>query len=156
VSSLSTRSVVVRHPQVVPSPKSSTNNQFRQWCTDNGSWCLPFNVVVLQVTMGGTNSTLCHGAGLSTSTVSDMVVQVCYVDAQERDQRVSDPEELGAASGCSGLLGIVTSITLRLETMTVAQMMPLQRPVVLGLPPRGYPIPEVVQKQMRRLRSLTM
>ena len=128
----------------------TTNNQFRQWCTENGSWCLPFNVVVLQVTMGGTNATLCHGAGLSTSTLSDMVVEVCYVDAQGRDQRVSDPEELKAASGSFGLLGIVTSITLQLEAMTVAQMMPVQRPVVLGLPPpRGYPIPEIIQKQTR-------
>lgn len=128
----------------------TTNNQFRQWCTNNGSWCLPFNVVVLQVTMGGTNATICHGAGLSTATLSDMVVEVYYVDAQGRHQRVADPEELKAASGCFGLLGIVTSITLQLETMTVAQMMPVQRPVVLGLPPpRGYPIPEVIQKQMK-------
>lgn len=128
----------------------TTNNQFREWCHANGSWALPFNVVVLAVTMGGTNATICHGAGLSTSTLSDLVVEVGYIDASGVEQRVSDPTELKAASGCFGLLGIVTSITLQMEEMTIAEMRPTQVPVVLAIPPpEGHAIPKVIQKQMK-------
>lgn len=128
----------------------TTNNQFRNWCHENGSWALPFNTVVLAVTMGGTNATICHGAGLSTSTLSDLVVEVCYIDARGAEQQVSDPQQLKAASGCFGLLGVVTSITLLMEEMTVAEMRPTQVPVALAIPPpAGYPIPSVIQEQMR-------
>lgn len=130
----------------------TTNTQFRHWCHDhdNGSWALPFNTVVLAVTMGGTNATICHGGGLSTSTLSDLVVEVCYVDAHGNDQRVSDPQELKAAAGCFGLLGVVTSITLQMESMTIAEMRPTQVPVAMAIPPpAGYLIPQVIQDQMR-------
>jgi hypothetical protein len=128
----------------------TTNNQFRQWCHKNGSHALPFNTVVLAVTFGGTNATICHGAGLSTSTLSDLVVEVCYIDAHGREQTVNDPQELKAASGCFGFLGIVTSITIQMEPMTVAEMRPTQVPVVLAIPPpKGFPIPEIIQKQTR-------
>jgi hypothetical protein len=127
----------------------TTNNQFREWCHANGSWALPFNAVVLAVTMGGTNATICHGAGLSTSTLSDLVVEVCYIDASGQEQSISDPTELKAASGCFGLLGIVTSITLQVEEMTIAEMRPAQVPVVLAIPPpEGHAIPKIIQKQM--------
>ena len=127
----------------------TTNNQFRQWCYKNGSWALPFNTVVLAVTMGGTNATICHGGGLSTCTLSDLVVEVCYVDAHGNEQRVFDPRELKAASVCFGLLGIVTSITLRMEEMSIAEMRPTQVPIALAIPPpMDYSIPKVIQDQM--------
>ncbi|KAG8798986.1 hypothetical protein FRC16_006131, partial [Serendipita sp. 398] len=129
----------------------TTNNQFRLWCHKHANWALPFNTVVLAVTFGGTNSTICHGAGLSTSTLSDLVKEIEYVDAHGNLQRVSDPEELKAASGCFGFLGIVVSITIQMETMTIAEMRPTQVPVVLAIPPpKGYPIPQIIRNQMRQ------
>jgi len=129
----------------------TTNNQFREWCYATGSWALPFNTVVLAVTFGGTNATICHGAGLKTLTLSDLVLEVCYVDAHGNDQCVTDPEELKAAAGCFGMLGIVTSITIQMEKMTIAEMRPTQVPVVLAIPPpAGFPIPPIIQDQMRR------
>ena len=128
----------------------TTNNQFREWCHATESWALPFNTVVLAVTFGGTNATICHGAGLGTSTLSDLVLEVCYVDASGNDQCVTDPVELKAAAGCFGMLGIVTSITIQMEKMTVAEMRPTQVPVVLAIPPpKGFPIPLIIQAQMK-------
>lgn len=127
----------------------TTNNQFRLWCHEHGQLALPFNTVVLAVTFGGTNATICHGAGLSTSTLSDLVLEIEYVDARGQLQKVFDPEELKAASGCFGLLGVVTSITLQLEPMTISEMRPTQVPLVLAIPPpRGFPIPQIVLQQM--------
>lgn len=129
----------------------TSNNQFREWCHATRSWALPFNTVVLAVTFGGTNATICHGAGLRTTTLSDLVLEVCYVDAHGNEQCVRDPVELKAASGCFGMLGIVTSVTIQMEQMTVAEMRPTQVPVVLAIPPpKGFPIPEIIQQQIKQ------
>ena len=95
-----------------------------------------------QVTFGGTNAPICHGAGLQTSTLSDIVAEVTYVDAHGDVQTVNDPAELRAASGAFGLLGVVVSVTLQLDTMGVVDMMPVKLPVALAIPPpKDYPIP---------------
>jgi hypothetical protein len=83
----------------------TTNEQFRRWCLANKKVCLPFNVIMVEITFGGSNAPICHGAGLSTSTLSDLVAEVQYVDANGVLQSVSDPEELKAAAGCFGLVG---------------------------------------------------
>ncbi|EJD43024.1 FAD-binding domain-containing protein [Auricularia subglabra TFB-10046 SS5] len=129
----------------------TSNNEFREWCFNNGKpeWSLPFNVVVAEVTFGGSTSTICHGAGMGTPTLCDLVAEVRYVDARGKDQVVSDPDELRAASGAFGFLGIVTSVVLRLKTATVAEMRPTQVPLVLCIPPPdGFPLPEIVQRQV--------
>lgn len=69
------------------------------------------------------------------------------MDALGDLQTVNDPVELRAASGAFGLLGIVVSITLQLDTMGVVDMMPVKLPVALAIPPpKDYPIPYEVQK----------
>ncbi|CEL56840.1 hypothetical protein RSOLAG1IB_08118 [Rhizoctonia solani AG-1 IB] len=42
----------------------TTNEMFREWCLQNRRWCLPFNVIMVEITMGGSNAPICHGAGL--------------------------------------------------------------------------------------------
>jgi hypothetical protein len=129
----------------------TTNEYFRKWCFENKKWCIPFNVIMVEVTFGGTNAPICHGAGLSSSTLSDLVAEVTYIDARGEEQVVNDPQELRAASGCFGLLGIVTSITLQLDGMGVAELAPTKLPTVLAIPPpKGYPIPEEIVKQMKK------
>jgi hypothetical protein len=60
---------------------------------------------------------------------------------------VNDPEELKAASGCFGLLGVVISITLQLDDMNIAHLAPVKTNMVLAIPPpEGYPIPSEVQE----------
>lgn len=58
------------------------NEDFRQWCFDKKLVCIPMNVIMVEVTFGGTNAPVCHGSGFGTKTLSDLVVEVEYVDAK--------------------------------------------------------------------------
>jgi hypothetical protein len=127
----------------------TTNEQFREWCFENKMLSLPINVIMVEITFGGSNAPICHGSGFSTRTLSDLVMEVEYVDARGNLQVVNDPEELRAASGCFGLLGVVVSLTLLLDDMGVAKMMPAAIDVALAIPPpKGYPIPAAIKEQM--------
>ncbi|KIJ47106.1 hypothetical protein M422DRAFT_164369 [Sphaerobolus stellatus SS14] len=128
----------------------TTNEQLRAWSFANRAWCIPFNVIMVEITFGGSNAPICHGSGLSTTTLSDLVVEVQYVDAKGDLQIVNDPAELRAASGCFGLLGVVVSLTLQLDTMGVTDMMPVKKHVALAIPPpEGYQIPDEVRSMMK-------
>ena len=128
-----------------------TNDQFRRWCFDKKTWCIPFNVIMVEVTFGGTNAPICHGSGLGSTTLSDLVVEVRYIDAHGNVQTVNDPAELRAASGCFGLLGVVTAVTLQLDTMSVAEMAPVKTHIALAIPPpEGYNIPREVRMMMKK------
>ncbi|KAE9402842.1 hypothetical protein BT96DRAFT_917943 [Gymnopus androsaceus JB14] len=113
----------------------TTNDQFREWCLKNRTVALPLNVIMVEITFGGSNAPICHGAGLSTSTLSDLVAEVEYVDPQGNIQTVNDPAQLRAAAGCFGLLGVVLSITLRVDKMQKAVMQPRKIPAPLAIPP---------------------
>ena len=128
----------------------TTNEQLRAWSFENKRWCIPFNVIMVEITFGGSNAPICHGSGLSSSTLSDLVVEVQYVDAKGNLQTVNDPEELRAASGCFGLLGVVVSLTLQFDGMGLTDMMPVKQHVALAVPPpEGYPIPAEVQTMIK-------
>jgi hypothetical protein len=129
---------------------ATTNEQFRRWCLDpaggNQRWTVPLNVIMVEITWGGSNAPICHGAGLRNATLSDLVRAVEFVNARGELQTVSDPEQLKAAAGCFGLLGIVTSVTLELDAMTFASMRPVARPVMLAVPPPdGVSVPWLLQ-----------
>jgi hypothetical protein len=128
---------------------ASTNEQFRRWCLDenggNWEWTVPLNVVMVEITWGGSNAPICHGAGRRHRTLSDLVVEVEFVNARGRLQRVSDPKLLRTAAGCFGLLGIVTSLTLKLDPMTYATLRPKSPPLALAVPPpEGFRVPRAV------------
>lgn len=131
----------------------TTNDQLRQWSFDNKAWCIPFNVIMVEITFGGSNAPICHGSGFGSTTLSDLVVEVTYVDAHGELQTVNDPDELRAASGSFGLFGIVVSITLRLDAMGVAELVPVHISLPLAIPPpKGYTVPAQVQNMIRKSR----
>ncbi|KDQ54683.1 hypothetical protein JAAARDRAFT_60628 [Jaapia argillacea MUCL 33604] len=121
----------------------TTNEQFRAWCYKRKTWCIPLNVIMVEITFGGSNATMSHGSGFSTTTLSDLVVEICYVDCHGVLQTVNDPKELRAASGCFGLLGVVVSITLQLDQMGIAEMVPVHLDLLFAIPPPKNPRPEV-------------
>jgi hypothetical protein len=118
---------------------ATTNEQFRRWCLDPGGgnlkWTVPLNVIMVEITWGGSNAPICHGAGLRNKTLSDLVAAIEFVNARGQLQVVNDADQLRAASGAFGLLGVVTAITLKLDPMTFAKLQPLRKRVALAVPP---------------------
>ena len=118
---------------------ATTNEQFREWCLSKlgGAklWALPLNVIMVEVTYGGSVSPMSHGAGITHPTLSDLVAEVEFVDPNGEVHTVSDPELLKAAAGAIGMLGVVTAYTLRLDKMTYANMRPCRVPIELAVPP---------------------
>lgn len=54
------------------------------------------------------------------------------------------------ASGCFGLLGVVTSLTLQLEDMMIAELAPAKVPIILAIPPpAGYKVPKEVDEMSK-------
>jgi hypothetical protein len=128
---------------------ATTNEQFRRWCLDDQggawNWTLPLNVIMVEITFGGSNGPICHGAGIRNRTLSDLVASIEFVNPLGQVQTVDDPAQLAAAAGCFGLLGIVTAVTLKLDAMSYASMRPSKRRVGLTIPPpAGYPIPSQI------------
>lgn len=127
----------------------TTNEQFRRWClsAEGGgkAWTIPLNVIMVEITFGGSNAPICHGAGIGTQTLSDLVHSIEFVNARGQLQVVDDPELLKAAAGCFGLLGVVTAVTLKLDPMTYAVLKPTKPRVALTIPPpQGFPVPRQV------------
>jgi hypothetical protein len=125
---------------------ATTNEQFRRWCLDEhggaSAWTIPLNVIMVEITFGGSNAPICHGAGLRHRTLSDLVAEVEFVNARGQLQTVSDPALLKAAAGCFGLLGVVISLTLKLDEMSYATLQPKSPPVALAVPPpAGFRVP---------------
>ncbi|KAJ7203895.1 hypothetical protein GGX14DRAFT_648172 [Mycena pura] len=105
---------------------------------------------MVEITMGGANAPICHGAGRRHLTVSDYVRRVEYVDCRGVVQTVSHPRQLKVAAGAFGLLGVVTHLTFELDAMTYAVMEP--RKVDIGLaisipPLRKEDIPPVLRAE---------
>jgi len=132
---------------------STTNDQFRTWCLDKSEhggqwkWTIPLNVIMVEITWGGSNSPICHGAGIKHETLSDLVHSIEFCDVHGNIQVVDDPHLLRAASGAFGLLGIVTAVTMKLDKMSYAAMHPTKTPLVLGVPPPvGWAVPKEVDQ----------
>lgn len=116
---------------------ATTNERLRRWCLDKKIVTLPLNVIMVETTLGGSTSAMCHGSGRAQKTISDLVRRVEYVDANGQLQTVTDkdPELLKSAAGCFGLIGVVTHITLAFDPMTYALMRPAKVPVIETIPP---------------------
>lgn len=115
---------------------SCTNERLRRWCVEtNKKWTYPLNVIMVEMTIGGTNAPICHGAGRAHSTLSDLVRRVEYVDCNGELHAIDDPTQLRAAAGCFGLMGVITHVTLEFEPMTYALLDPKKIPVVRAVPP---------------------
>ncbi|KAL4757008.1 uncharacterized protein BDW70DRAFT_119311 [Aspergillus foveolatus] len=116
---------------------ATTNEQFRYWCVKAKRVTLPLNVIMVEITFGGSNGPICHGAGIRHKTLSDLVYAIEYVDVHGKLQIITraDDDFLSAASGCFGLLGVVTHITLVVDKMTYAAMAPQKQAVIDAIPP---------------------
>ncbi|KAF2746840.1 hypothetical protein M011DRAFT_67900 [Sporormia fimetaria CBS 119925] len=112
-----------------------TNEEFRRWAVAGKSWTFPADVILVEVTIGGVNGPICHGAGITHKTLSDYVRRIEYVDCNGNCQMVDDPEHLKAAAGAFGLMGVITHLTFELDAMTYAVIKPLKEDVGLGVPP---------------------
>ncbi|KAM0317621.1 hypothetical protein ACHAPQ_010947 [Fusarium lateritium] len=114
---------------------ATTNERLRRWCIKEGTVTIPLNVIMVEITMGGSNAPICHGAGRQNQTLSDLVRKIEYVDANGEVQSVEKPEHLRAASGCFGLMGVVTHITMEFPPMSYALLAPEKMPVIQAVPP---------------------
>ncbi|KAF8164466.1 hypothetical protein K438DRAFT_1617377 [Mycena galopus ATCC 62051] len=112
-----------------------TNEDFRRWAVANDAWALPVNIIMVEVTFGGVNAPICHGAGRRHYSVSDYVRRVEYVDCKGVVQTVSDPRQLKVAAGAFGLLGVITHLTFELDAMSYAVMEPRRVDIGLAIPP---------------------
>ncbi|KAJ7916915.1 hypothetical protein B0H13DRAFT_2445596 [Mycena leptocephala] len=111
-----------------------TNEDFRRWALAPNAWALPVGVIMVEVTVGGVNAPVCHGAGRRHLTVSDYVRRVEYVDRKDVVQTVSGPRQLKVAAGAFGLLGVVTHLTFELDAMSYAVMAPRKVDIGLAIP----------------------
>ncbi|KAG8670961.1 hypothetical protein FPOAC2_04226 [Fusarium poae] len=114
---------------------ATTNERLRRWCIEHKAVTIPLNVIMVEITIGGSNAPICHGAGLQNQTLSDLVRKIEYVDANGELRSVLNTEHLKAASGCFGLMGIVTHITMEFPPMSYAQLAPRKMPVIQAVPP---------------------
>ena len=84
-----------------------------------------------EISWGGSNAPICHGAGLRHQTLSDLVHELELVNARGELQVISDKTTLTAAAGCFGLLGVVVSITLKVDPTTAPLTKPLPIPLTV-------------------------
>jgi hypothetical protein len=76
-----------------------------------------------------------------------LVRKIEYVDVNGVHRSIDDADELKAAAGSFGLLGIVTHITFEMEKMTYAHIKPLKQDVNLAIPPpTGFEVPAAIKK----------
>jgi len=76
-----------------------TNEDFRRWSIEGNAWTLPCNVIMVEITFGGSNGPICHGAGIQHNTLSDYVRRIEYVDCHGQHQIVDDSNLIKAAAG---------------------------------------------------------
>lgn len=114
--------------------------QLQEWIHDihggNSAYTLPLNVIMSEVTLGGSIANSCHGAGIHNKTLSDLVTEIEFINAKGELQKVSDQDLIKAAAGCFGLLGPIVSLTLELDQMTYANLKTLEKKLIaLTIPP---------------------
>ena len=127
---------------------ATTNERLRRWCVQNNRVTMPMNVIMVEITLGGSNAPICHGAGRQNKTLSDIVRKIEYVDAHGKLQSVDNLDHLRAASGCFGLMGVVTHLTLELPSMSYAEMVPLKMPLIRAIPPPADMTEKEIQKRV--------
>jgi FAD/FMN-containing dehydrogenase len=119
-------------------------SQLTTWFLDanggNKQWTLPYSVLNAYMTVGGCISTMSHGAGITTKTVSDLVYGLEFVNANGDIQTLSaDIEDerllLQAAAGSFGLVGVITYVILRVSPMTYAKFTNTKGDLVKLIPP---------------------
>jgi len=122
---------------------STLNLHYYDWALEH-NWTMPANTIMHYMTIGGVALGTCHGGGIGHQTIADRILELEYVDSNGELQVVNDPNLLSVLGGSMGMLGIVTSITYRLDEMSYARFWPQHIPGGLEsiLPPVGIELPE--------------
>ena len=68
-----------KHAEVKVGP-ATTNLEMFNWSKKSG-WTLPADIIEVMITYGGSNAMICHGSGLSTQTLSDLVLEMEIINA---------------------------------------------------------------------------
>jgi hypothetical protein len=158
-----------------------TNYQLREWThqnqfSDGSRYYFPLNVVLTEITIGGSTAASCHGAGFNNKTISDLVVELEFVNVHGVRQTVKGPEArefigqtkekqdnvgslaIHTAAGSFGLLGVVLCLTFKLEPMKYARMNPFKRKVEHTIPPpvdrKRFPLPQHMEENSPKSEEL--
>lgn len=139
-----------------------TNDELRDFCVNTPDpfshrlWTIPLNVILVENTFSGTISSMCHGAGCNHKTLSDLVEEIEFINAKGEIQiinKADSPELMKAAAGSFGLLGVITSITLKLDEMGYALADPKFVKLAQAIPPpfgtRLEDMPAKLKKDLR-------
>jgi hypothetical protein len=70
---------------------AATNERLRRWCINEGTITISLNVIMVEITLGGSNAPICHGAGRQNMTLNDLVRKIEYVDANGNHQTIENP-----------------------------------------------------------------
>ncbi|KAH0165705.1 hypothetical protein KCU67_g4611, partial [Aureobasidium melanogenum] len=98
-------------------------------------WSLPVDVTADDITTGRIVGSMCHGSGFAHKSINDYIRSLEFVDVKGEVQTITDRGELHAASGCFGLIGIITHVTYEVKKMTFAVMQPRKVKTMLAIPP---------------------
>merc|ERR1711970_1026704 len=122
---------------------STLNLHYYDWALAN-NWTMPANTIMHYMSIGGVAMGTCHGGGIGHQTIADRIIEMEMVDSNGELQVINDPELLKVAAGSMGMLGIVTSITYKLDEMSYARYQPqhAEGGITAVLPPPGEPVPE--------------
>lgn len=140
---------------------ATCNYHILDWAHDayegNWAWTLPLNVIMSEISFAGSNATMCHGAGINNKTLSDLVTEMEFVNVKGELQTISDKEQLKAAAGCFGLLGIVTSITVELDEMTYANLKTNEKKLItLTIPPPNSTVSQQLKDNLSKENILAL
>lgn len=72
---------------------ATTNLEMLEW-SQKSKWTLPIDIIAVLITYGGSNATICHGAGWKTQSLSDLVLEIQFVNVKGELQTVNDPDLL--------------------------------------------------------------
>jgi len=133
---------------------ATLNLHYEEWALAN-NWTLPSNTIMQYMTLGGVMMGTSHGGGIGHRTMADILLEVEYVDAQGNLVTLTDPEDLHVFGGSMGMLGILTSLTYKLDEMTYARFWPQHVPGGLPalMPPVGQPVPNKTIEYMTQYYS---
>jgi FAD/FMN-containing dehydrogenase len=84
-----------------------TGEDFRRWQLANG-WAMRVNTILVEVTMGGIVSGICHGSGIKHKAIPDYVHSIEFVDCKGQLQTVDAPRLLTVAAGNYGLVSLLS------------------------------------------------
>eukprot|EP00040_Diaphanoeca_grandis_P010113 m.51793 g.51793 ORF g.51793 m.51793 type:complete len:587 (+) comp21501_c0_seq1:293-2053(+) len=131
-------------------------NWFKSPTGGNGAWTIPIDVILVEVSSGGTFGAICHGTGVGSKTLADLITKLEFVNANGDLQVVdsSNEAQLKAVAGCFGLVGVTTHMTIPLDAMTLAEFHPQQVSMFEACPPMQMSdVPPQIQQYAKEYES---